>query len=522
MVWCPDWPVVAAGIIDGVPRVRARWRSCTPTGCSPARRRPGPRASGAACASARRRAGARSWSCVEHDPGRGRAGVRAGGRRGRGARARASRWSGRGSCALAARGPARYFGGEEAAAERLVEQIAQACAVEAQVGIADGVFAARCSRARAGSSCRRAAPPASWPGSTSPTLGPARPGRPAAPARGPHPGRLRRAARRRRAGPVRVRRGATRTGSRPARRPAARAAPAAARPGRHRASSTQPLDRVDTAAFAARALAERLHERLAGARAGLPPGSASRPGPSTARSCTGCGATTGCSTAAAIADRVRWQLDGWLTDSPRGPDPDADGPPRASSGCGWSRTGWSARRPAARAVGRGRARPATRPPGPDPGAGLLGPDAVVTAVLGGGRGSADQVRLVPWGDERAAPPRPRRSSPWPGRLPPPAPATVLAPAAAGDRASTPTGAPVGGHRPARGHAATPARLVAGSGGGRRDRSSRRLGRAVAGRRALVGAGRGDPAGPVPAALADGRALLVVLRQRRWSVEAIYD
>src|SRR6185436_15223662 len=41
-----------------------------------------------------------------------------------------------------ARGPVRYYGGPEAAAERLVEHIAQVCAVEAQVGIADGVFAA--------------------------------------------------------------------------------------------------------------------------------------------------------------------------------------------------------------------------------------------------------------------------------------------------------------------------------------------------------------------------------------------
>ena len=34
--------------------------------------------------------------------------------------------------------------------------------------------------------------------------------------------------------------------------------------------------------------------------------------------------------------------------------------------------------------------------------GLLGPEAVVTAVLGGGRGFAEQVRLVPWGDERVS------------------------------------------------------------------------------------------------------------------------
>jgi protein ImuB len=53
--------------------------------------------------------------------------------------------------------------------------------------------------------------------------------------------------------------------------------------------------------------------------------------------------------------------------------------------------------------------------------GLLGPESVFTAVLGGGRGYAERARLVPWGDEWT-PPEPR---PWPGRLPPPAPATVL-------------------------------------------------------------------------------------------------
>jgi protein ImuB len=55
--------------------------------------------------------------------------------------------------------------------------------------------------------------------------------------------------------------------------------------------------------------------------------------------------------------------------------------------------------------------------------GMLGPDRVLTAVLGGGRDPGDQVRLVPWGDERR-PDRPAEP-PWPGRLPAPSPATVL-------------------------------------------------------------------------------------------------
>ena len=72
--------------------------------------------------------------------------------------------------------------------------------------------------------------------------------------------------------------------------------------------------------------------------------------------------------------------------------------------------------------------------------GMLGPDPVLTAVLGGGRGPADQVRLVPWGDERT-PDRPA-DPPWPGRLPAPSPATVLPeplPAEVLDAAGAPVG-----------------------------------------------------------------------------------
>jgi protein ImuB len=53
---------------------------------------------------------------------------------------------------------------------------------------------------------------------------------------------------------------------------------------------------------------------------------------------------------------------------------------------------------------------------------MLGHDAVMRPVLAGGRSPAEQVVLVPFGDART-PQRPA-DRPWPGTIPPPAPATV--------------------------------------------------------------------------------------------------
>lgn len=57
--------------------------------------------------------------------------------------------------------------------------------------------------------------------------------------------------------------------------------------------------------------------------------------------------------------------------------------------------------------------------------GMLGRTEVLTVSIGGGRGPADRVTLVPWGDRlvHAREPAP----PWPGHLPSPAPATVFEP-----------------------------------------------------------------------------------------------
>ncbi|MEU8261291.1 DNA polymerase Y family protein [Micromonospora sp. NPDC048999] len=549
LLWCPDWPVLAAEIVDGVPATGpvAVLHANRVIACSERAR-----AEGVRRGLRKREAQGRcpQLTVVDHDPGRdarafepvvaaveevavGVEVVRPG------------------ACALAARGPSRYLGGEEAAAERIVEHVAQTCAVESQVGIADGVFAAGLA-ARDG----RIVPP----GGTSEFLA-ARPvealGRPAL------TDLLRRLGVRTLgdfaalpAGDVLARFGfdgalAHRLAAGRDHRPLAVRQPPADLTVT--AGYDEPIDRVDAAAFAARALAEQLHERLAGY--GL--------------ACTRLGieAVTahgqelhrvwrhdGLLTAVAIADRVRWQLDGWLSGSTgRG----GARPARPTAGiirlrlvpdgvlaqAGlqpglWGETG-AERERAHRALSRVQ--------------GILGPEAVVTAVLGGGRTPADQVCLVPWGDERlparpgppplpadptgeAAPPAGAACSagaartggaarsgglatvpPWPGRLPPPAPAVVLP---------------------------TPFLATVHDAAGEPVLVSARLTVSAAPARLVVGTGRPAEiigwAGPWPVderwwaptearrrarfqvCLADGTALLLAVEGGQWLVEAIYD
>jgi len=54
--------------------------------------------------------------------------------------------------------------------------------------------------------------------------------------------------------------------------------------------------------------------------------------------------------------------------------------------------------------------------------GMVGHRGVLTATPSGGRTPAERQTLVPWGDRPLVPRDPRK--PWPGALPPPAPATV--------------------------------------------------------------------------------------------------
>ena len=164
--------------------------------------------------------------------------------------------------------------------------------------------------------------------------------------------------------------------------------------------------------------------------------------------------------------------------------------------------------------------------------GLLGPEAVVTAVVSGGRDPVDEITYVPWGDERL-PARPA-DRPWPGRLPPPAPATVLVEPLPVDVHDI-TGARVG--VTARlAVTAPPARLVITPTGG--IAGARMPARNATARDTVVeivgwagpwpvderwwASGEASRRARFQVALGDGRALLLCLTDGDWSVESIYD
>lgn len=499
LVRCPDWPVAAAGIVEGVDvhRAVAVLHANRVISCSPAAR-----AEGVTPGLRRREAQSRcpELLVVLADPGRDARAfepvVAAVEQAAAGVEVLRP-----GACALAARGPARYFGGEEQAAERVVELIAQECGVEAQVGIADGVFAAD-QAARTG----LVVPPGrsrqflsdldirvlERPALTDllRRLGITTLGRFAALP----------------AGDVLARFGfdaalAHRLAAGADERPlAVRRPPPDLAVGEE---YDEPLDRVDVAAFAARVLAERLHDRLAGhglacTRLGIEAVTAH--GQELDRTWR----HDGLLTAAAITDRVRWQLEGWLSGTGRPTAgirrlrlvPDGVMAQLAQQPGLWGGTGGQR---AHRALARVQ--------------GLLGPDSVLTAVLRGGRSPAEQVRLVPWGDERPTEP----AAPWPGQLPPPAPATVLpepAPAAVRDAGGRPV--TVSGRLEL---SAAPARLAIG------DTPPVEVTR-------WAGPWPVDERWWAPAeahrgarfqvSLADGRALLLLLSCGVWRVEAVYD
>lgn len=327
---------------------------------------------------------------------------------------------------LPVRGAARYFGSEEAAAERLVDAVAAAGA-ECQAGVADqlatAVFAARTGRVvppgrdaefLSGLSIRQlpAEPGLSGPGRTELAdllwrLGVRTFGQFTALPRADVASRFG-------ADAVAAHRMAC---GEPDRGPSGRDLP----PELDAVLQCDPpIDRVDAAAFAGRALAAALHRSLEGAGVG----------------CTrlaihavtaGGGELTRvwrCAeplTEDATADRVRWQLDGWLTArgvggrGPTGPvtllrlHPVEVVSAEALQLPLWGGPGEEGRMRARRALVRVQ--------------GLLGADAVQVPVLSGGRGPAERITLTPFGDQPV--PRAEPDRPWPGRLPEPAPTVLL-------------------------------------------------------------------------------------------------
>jgi protein ImuB len=314
-----------------------------------------------------------------------------------------------GVCAIATRGPARYFGGEAELARKLTEAVGRS-GVICQAGVADGLFAA--GLAARGGPTGLLVPPGETPEFLAglpvgvlgmpelcellPRLGietlgqlAALPSAEAASRFGP-PGKL----------ASRLARGLDP-------RPLIPRPPAAD-------LSVQlefdpPAEQSEPAIFAAKALADQMHDRLAAA--GL--------------ACVRVQVQVRCAdgqelsrlwrhdgllSALAVAERVRWQLDGWhgtagITLLRLVPD-------QLVRATGRQLALWGDSVPSDRV-----ARAAIRVQA------MLGHDRVTRPVLAGGRRPADQVLLVPFGDT-GVPQRPA-DRPWPDQIPAPAPATVF-------------------------------------------------------------------------------------------------
>lgn len=466
IVWYPDWPAVAAGCLPGEPAVVVfanRVVAATPAA----------RADGVVPGLRRREAQAR---CPEV-----RVVATDGGRDARGWEAAVAALEtltpgveilAPGEVALATRGPSRYFGGDEALADLVAKAVDSAVGSSGlagegcRAGVADGRFAARLA-ARVAGGARGAKQVVVERGRTRQWLAP-QPVSALGEGYEDLAGLLIRLGVRtlgefaRLPAPAVLGRFGTwgETAHKLARGLDPR--PVAARtPPPDMAVCVEfdpPETRIEAAAFVAKSLADQLLDRLE--QQGLAATMVSIEAQTEhAEHLVRHWRHEGALNAAALAERTRWQLEGWFAGTV-GAGPGGAGTPSAGltllrlvpeevhPDTGrqlgfWGGSSESDAR-AARAFARVQ--------------GLLGPDAVVTAVRAGGRGWAEQVRLIPWGDSRARGRGPHASGggwgggpgrgdvtdslvcgnredgrrrepaepPWPGRLDAPAPAVVYA------------------------------------------------------------------------------------------------
>lgn len=326
-----------------------------------------------------------------------------------------------GLCAVAARGPARYFGGDAPAAARLAEEASSAGPDRCLAGVAEGAFAAALA-ARKGEIV---------PAGRTPEFLAAHPldvlDRPEL------VDLLRRLGLRSLgdfaalpAADVTGRFGSDGAHAHRLARGLDPHPPAARNPPPDLVVTTHldpPAESVEHVLFAASALADSLHARLISAGLGCTRLRIEAETEQRERHVR-IWRHDGVLTPKAIAERVRWQLDGWLS-APPGGDGSTSRPcsgisvlrlvpdeviPRDSDQLGlWSASG--AGTEATQRAGRAMARVQ----------GMLGQPAVLTAVLAGGRGPSERVRYVCWGDPRELP---SQDGPWPGRVPSPSPALV--------------------------------------------------------------------------------------------------